>query len=172
MFNINNKTIDSELQIANEFNNYLVSIGSKLASYQTPTTLNPLNSLQFNANSVVIDHIEEFEVVIIINSLNNSSPGWNCIAAKLEKRVLNYSIKPLTVLINQSFHDGIFPVELKLAKVMPIYNSGSTMELNNYRPISVLNIFPKIFERLMYNKLITFLDKYNILDQNQFGYRQ
>ena len=42
MFNTNNKTIDSELQIANEFNNYFVSIGPKLASYQTPTTLNPL----------------------------------------------------------------------------------------------------------------------------------
>ena len=46
------------------------------------------------------------------------------------------------------------------------------MELNSYRPISVLNIFSKTFERLMYNKLIKFLGKYNILDQNQFGFRQ
>ena len=46
------------------------------------------------------------------------------------------------------------------------------MELNNYRPISVLNIFSITFERLMYNKLIKFLDKYDILDQNQFGFRQ
>ena len=52
MFNINNSTIDSELQIANEFNNYFASIGPKLESYQTPTTLNPFNSLQCNANSV------------------------------------------------------------------------------------------------------------------------
>ena len=116
---------------------------------------------------MVIDHIEEIEVVRIINSLNNSSPGWDCIPAKLAKRVLNYYIKPLTFLINQSFHDGIFPDELKLAKFIPIYKSGSTMELNNYKPI-----FSKIFERLMYNKLIKFLDKYNILDQNQFGFRQ
>ena len=71
-----------------------------------------------------------------------------------------------------SFHDGIFPDELKLAKVIPIYKSGSTMELSNYRPISVLNIFSKIFERLMYNKLIQFLDQYNVLYQNQFGFRQ
>ena len=92
MFNINNKTIDSELQIANGFNNYFVSIGPKLASYHTPTTttLNPLNSLQFNANSVVIDHIKGIEVVRIINSLNNISPGWDCIPAKLAKRVPNY----------------------------------------------------------------------------------
>ena len=163
---------DSELQIANEFNNYFVSIGPKLASHQTSTTLNPLNSLQFKANSVVIHDIEENEVVKIINSLNNSSPGWDCIPAKLAKRVLNYYNKPLTFLINQSFHNGIFPDEPKLAKVIPIYKSGSTMELNNYRPISVLNIFSKTFEGLMYNKLIKFLDKYNILDQNQFGFRQ
>ena len=46
------------------------------------------------------------------------------------------------------------------------------MELSNYIPISVLNIFSKIFERLMYNKLIQFLDQYNVLYQNQFGFRQ
>ena len=108
MFNINNKTINNELQIANEFNNYCVSIGPKLASYQTPTTLNPFNYLQCNANSVLIDHIDESEVVIIINTLNNNSPDWDCIPAKLAKRVINYYIKPLTFLINQSFHDGIF----------------------------------------------------------------
>ena len=47
------------------------------------------------------------------------------------------------------------------------------MELNNYRPTSVLNIFSKIFERLMYNRLIIFfIDKYNILYKNQFGFRK
>ena len=46
------------------------------------------------------------------------------------------------------------------------------MELNNYRPISIMNIYSKIFESLMYNKLIKFLDKYNFSDQNQFGFRQ
>ena len=140
--------------------------------YQTPTTLNPLNHLQFNVNSVVKHDVEEIEIVIIINSVNNSSPGWDCIPAKLAKRVLNYFIKPLIFLINQSFHDRIFPVDLKLANVIPIYKSGSTMELNNYRPISVLNIFSKIFERLMFNKLIKFQGKFNIIDQNQFGFRQ
>ena len=59
-----------------------------------------------------------------------------------------------------------------MAKVIPVYKSGSTMELNNYRPISVLNTFYKVFERLMYNILTKFLDKYNILYQNQFRFRQ
>ena len=59
-----------------------------------------------------------------------------------------------------------------MAKVIPVYKSGSTMELNNYRPISVLNTFSKVFERLMYDRLTKFLDKYNVLYQNQFGLRQ
>ena len=67
---------------------------------------------------------------------------------------------------------GFFQMNSNLAKFIPIYESGSTMELSNYRPIFVLNIFSKIFERLMYNKLIQFLDQYNVLYQNQFGFRQ
>ena len=99
------------------------------------------------------------EVVNVIYSLNNSSPGWDGIPSRLVKRVINSYIKPLTLLIKKSFRDGIFPDELKLAKVILIYKSGSTMELSNYRPISVSNIFTKIFERLMSNKLIQFLDQ-------------
>ena len=45
------------------------------------------------------------------------------------------------------------------------------MELNNYRPISVLYIYSKVFERIVYDRLTQFLDKYNTLDQNQFGFR-
>ena len=98
MFNINNKTIDSELQIANEFNIYFVSIGPKLASHQISTTLNPLNSLHFNANSVVIHDIEENEVVRIINSLNNSSPGWTVFQPNWQKesKIIILSLSPFS----------------------------------------------------------------------------
>ena len=105
---------------------------------------------------MVTSQIHDIEVVNIIRSLNNSSPDWDDIPSFLTKRVLNSYIKPLTFLINRSFHEGIVSDEIKLAKVIPIYKSGSTMELNNYRTISVLNIFSKIFERLIYNRHIYF----------------
>ena len=151
-FVINNKIIDNDLHIANAFHNYFVSVGPILVAKQTPTSLNPIDFLQNHYSSMVISQIHDLEVVNIIRSLNNSSPGWDDISYFFTKRVLNSYIKPLTVLINRSFQEGIVPDEIKLAKVIPIYKSGSTMELNNYRPISVLNIFSKIFERLMYNK--------------------
>ena len=75
---------------------------------------------------------------VCINSLNNSSHGWNVITAKLVKRVLIYYIKPLTFPVNQSFHYGIFPGELTLAKGIPIYKSESIMGLCNYRPYQYL----------------------------------
>ena len=171
-FIINGKKITDEIRIANEFNNYFVSVGHTLASKLAHTNINPLDFVENNINSMVMPLIEEIEIVTIINSLKNSSPGWDGIPATLTKRLLNLYIKPLTFLINKSFSDGIFPDELKIAKVIPVYKSGLTMELNNYRPISVLNVFSKIYERIMYNKLIDFLDKYNILYRNQFGFRQ
>ena len=108
----------------------------------------------------------------LINSLNNSSPGYDGIPLTLVKRTMHLYLKTFTLIINQAFYDGVFPRELKIAKVIPIYKSGSTMELNNYRPISVLNIFSKVFERPMYDRLTQFLDKYNIVYHNQFGFKQ
>ena len=106
----------------------------------------------------------------VINSLNNISLGWDGIPSRLLK--INSYIIQLNLLINKSFHYRIFPYELILAKVILIYKSGSTMELGNYRPISVLNMLSMIFERRMYNKLIQFSYQYNVLYSNIFGFRQ
>ena len=121
---------------------------------------------------MVFTHIEEIEVATLIHSMKNSSPCYDGIPSTFVKRTMHLYLKTLKLIINQAFYDGVFPRELKIAKVIPIYKSGSTMELNNYRPISVLNIFSKVFERLMYDRLTQFLDKYNILYHNQFGFRQ
>ena len=64
--------------------------------------------------------------------------------------------------MNQSLNYGILPGELNLAKVVPIYKSGSPLKVCNYRPISVLNYFSKIYEKVMYNHLLNFLEKFNI----------
>ena len=85
-FIINNNIIENELRIANEFNNYFVSIGPTLAAIQLTTNLNPLDFLQNNPNSMAIRQIEYIEVINIINSLNNSSPGWDGNPSMLAKK--------------------------------------------------------------------------------------
>ena len=89
----------------------------------------------------------------------------------IAKQVIHCYIKPLVFLINQSLIEGVFPDELKFAKVIHVYKAGSSMELSNYRPISVLKK-SKVYEKLMYNSLVSYFDKSNILYQNQFGFRQ
>ena len=71
-----------------------------------------------------------------------------------------------------SFAQGIFPDELKLARVVPIYKSGDKKEVSNYRPISVFSFYSKIFEKIIYEYVVEFMDKNEIVFKNQFGFRK
>ena len=105
------------------------------------------------------------------NSLKNASAGWDNIPSfvvkKISKQIQNAGY--LTNLINKSIEQGMFPDELKVAKVFPIYKSSDKKSISNYRPISVLSFFSKVFEKVMYNHLIDFIDNNNILSKHQFG---
>ena len=80
------------------------------------------------------------------------------------------NIKPVSFLINKSISNRIFSTVLKLAKVIPIFKSGPFSEISNYHLISVLSLFVKIFKNVLYNHLINFIDKHNILYKFQFGF--
>ena len=74
-------------------------------------------------------------------------------------------------LSNLSITQGVFPHELKVAKVIPLFKSNDPMVFSNYRPVSVLPLLSKIFERLMYNRLLSFVNKCKLLYEYQFGFR-
>ena len=77
----------------------------------------------------------------------------------------------LSVLINESFLTGIFPEQLKIAKVIPIFKKGLKTKKSNYRPISLLSNFSKIFEKVMQKRLNNFLEICEVLFCMQFGFR-
>ena len=148
---INNERIENDIRISNEFNNYPVSVGSTLASKINVNSCNPLDTIQSNVQSMAIPNYYENDVTLAINSLKHSSPGWDNIPTLIAKHVIHGYIKHLLFLINQSLIEGVFPDELKLAKVIPVYKAGSSMQLSKYRPISVLICVSKVYEKLMYN---------------------
>ena len=86
------------------------------------------------------------------------------------KQNIHAVIKLLKYLINCSINKNIFPDELKIAKVIPIHKSGDKTSIENNRPISVLSVFSKVSEKIMYNHLIHFINKHNILYKYQFGF--
>ena len=106
--------------------------------------------------------VTEEEIINIISSLKNSSAGWDEISAQIIKSTVHLFISPLTHVCNLSFLQGVFPRELKIAKVIPLYKSDDKMFVKNYRPVSVLPLFSKVLERLMYNRLLSFINKNNI----------
>ena len=171
-FKINNNIVTDEKIIANNFNKYFVNLGPSLAKniplYQT----NPTSYIkQSSPDSMFITPVTNEELVNIVMALKSSSPGWDGLTADIIKSNINLFIQPLIHICNLSFSNGVFPAELKVAKVMPMYKTGDKMTLNNYRPISTLPIFSKILERLMYNRLLSYINKNNILYSHQFGFR-
>ena len=74
--------------------------------------------------------------------------------------------------INLSFSTGIYPTQLKLAKVIPTFkNKGDPLLVSNYRPISLLSNVNKIFERIVHKRLYSFINKYNCIYELQFGFQ-
>ena len=82
-----------------------------------------------------------------------------------------FAIKDNTDLKYLSLSSGVFPEPLKVAHVVPIFKSGDCYISSNYRPISVLPIFSKLFEKVVYNRLIRYIDKYCILNGSQYDFR-
>ena len=78
---------------------------------------------------------------------------------------------PLQTIFNTSFLTGIVPEKFKMARVIPIFKKGSQTSLNNYRPISLLSVFNKLLEKLMYKRIIDFLNKRQLIYGKQFGFR-
>jgi hypothetical protein len=99
------------------------------------------------------------------------SAGYDDISLEIMKLAIPFVAHPLSTIVNNSFTLGLMPDSLKIAKVCPVFKSGDFNEFNNYRPISVLPSFSKIFEKLVYNRLLNYLSKQSILFKNQYGFR-
>ena len=172
--NIGGRVIDDETVLAKNFNNFFANVGPNTENIipKVPN-ISPLkflkNRIQFN---FIIAHTSNEEILDIINALEHKSTGPSGIPFKLLSLIPDLIIMPLAYIINRSFSTGVFPKLMKIVKVIPIHKGGSTQDVNNYHPISLLSIFDKIIEKIMHKHLYAFLEYHNILFQNQFGFRR
>ena len=172
--NVNGKIVDEPAEIAEKLNKFFVNVGPETErSVPKVPHASPQKFLKNrNQFELIIGHISNEEVLTIINSLPNKSTGPNSIPLRLLKDVADLIISPLCNIINLSFSSGIFPDSLKVSKVVAIHKGGSTQEVNNFRPISLLSIFDKIIEKLMHKRLYEFFEEHDILYKLQFGFRK
>ena len=171
----NNKNINTNLGMANTFNDFFTNVGPSLDK-DIPNSINQRNPNIYLSSriphSLILSPTSPQEIINIINTIDESkSSGPSSIPTKLLKLVSNEISPVLSEICNLSFEEGIFPDKNKIAKIIPIHKKGSTNDVNNYRPISLLSIFSKIMEKLMASRLNNFLQLHSIIYPSQFGFR-
>ena len=172
-FNINGLLTSDGKEIVNAFNNYYTNIGSSLASHIPTSSKNPVDYITKNVvHSLFLRPVDNCEVQNIILALKDSSAGWDNISSKIMKRCNNLIILQLTHLFNLSLQQGVFPDQLKIAKVVPLFKGGDSMLISNYRPVSILPLFSKVLEKIVYSRVIEFVNQNEILYKYQFGFRE
>lgn len=87
------------------------------------------------------------------------------------KKVITEIVKPLSYIYNLSFQSGIFPKDMNIAKVVPLYKKGEKYYFNNYRPVSILSQFAKILKKAFVLRLDSFIKKHKLLVESQNGFR-
>ena len=173
VFKVNDETISDKKVIAEKFNDFFVNVGPNLASKIPQQNASPINYLGDSVtNSIFLNQLTEKEFDEIFDSLKKCAPGYDEIGKDILQISLPFTKNPLIYLLNLSLSQGIFPQELKTANVIPLFKSDDPMRFNNYRPVSLLSIFSKIYEKVMYNRIISFLTDQKILYERQFGFRK
>ena len=170
---IDNKLETNPTAIAEGFNSYFSSIAEKLLPKPTPGTKHFSDYLSEPvAQNFIFKSADAVEVICTINSLDTrKGSGPYSIPSDLLKALKANLCHPLTSIINMSFATGIYPDQLKIAKVIPIFKKGDKLLVSNYRPISLLSNINKIFEKLVYSRLYSFLELHNCIYELQFGFR-
>ena len=165
--------IHDKAAISNHFNDFFINIGPSLARAIPVQDKRPEDFMgQKVTQSIFLKPVTPEEINSIVKSLNNSAAGPDGINASTLKTSLEFINSPLTDICNMSLVEGVFPDELKVANVIPLYKSDDPLLVNNYRPVSLLNVLSKVFEKIMYNRLLDFLNKHKIIFKFQFGFRK
>ena len=172
--NIGGKIVVDDKEVASHFNKFFVNVGPSTEKTipKAPEVLLSKYLRNCNQMNFIIAHISNEEILDIINSLENKSTGPTSIPLKLLSLIPDLIITPLAYIINLSLTTGEYPELLKVVKVIPIHKGGSTQDVNNSRPISLLSIFDNIIEKIVHKNLYFFLEVHNILFGNQFGFRK
>ena len=170
-FNVDGRIIADRSLLANEFNRHYVNVATNIHNRVPPSDLNPVRNIERNDHTMHLRETDETEIRNVIQSLRDSSPGWDDLSGRTLKSSLEPILPALTCVLNRCLQEGVFPAELKVSKVVPVFKSGQKTIINNYRPISLLPYFSKILEKLIHKRMMSFIEKYDLLYKHQYGFR-
>ena len=178
----NQNIISDSKTIAKIFNDHFSALGAKVQQNIPVVDGNYNSYLYKKINGKQVINPEGFnfflsptkpdEISKIIDGLDTKkSTGPNGIPVFILKAFKAFFSIWLSKLINLCFETGEFPDLLKMAKVIPLHKKESILSFLNYRPISLLSVFSKIFEKSIYTRIYSYLVKNNLIYAKQFGFR-
>lgn len=160
--------------VATIFNDHYSAVAEKIIPVDNDQTVNPQNfrpKIIKNEQSFYLYPVTREEILAIIRKISNkNSIGIDEIPSSLIKKCSKHLADPLCYLANTSLSTGEFPNNLKRAIIKPIHKKGSTEKVENYRPISLLSPISKILEKIIFNRLMSFLRRFNIIAPQQHGF--
>ena len=173
---VDGKKISNHEAIAEHLNTYFCNIGQEL-SKKIPATPNPLLEGKYSVNPegtmFHFQPVNSNQVACVLGKFKTSMGfGTDCIANHFLKIGLPVISDSLCDIFNLSIATGVFPDSWKVARVAPIFKSGQTDDQSNYRPISVLPVLSRIFEKLIFNQLYKYLNTNKHLFPKQSRFRR
>ena len=169
---LNGQCITDRRIILTKFNEYFTNIAKKLNESKSSEDYRDYRKFMKNRidETIFFDEIDSCEIEKIIRQLN---PGKSSDISPHILKLFRGIISPyLATLFNNCVYGGIFPDRLKIARVIPLFKTGDRSNISNYRPISLLPVLSKIFEKLIHGRLVSFLDKNKVIYRKQFGFRK
>lgn len=159
--------------ISNSFCKYFTNISNNLAQSIPKSNKSFLDYMDNHIpNSIYMSPITPEEIVKISLTLKSkNSSGHDGMSNNLIKAIIPEIKEPLCNIYNKSIEEGTYPEKMKLAEVVPIYKGKQQNLQENYRPVSLLPVLSKLFEKLIYTRVYNFLSKNNILYSSQYGFR-
>ena len=169
---VGDETINSPKDISETFNSHFTSVGENLASEIPPSSVEP-DAYVVPAKTTFSVKLPTLSAVYKkLKDINQrKAAGLDKFPCKLLKIAAGIVAPSLTQIFNKIISTGIFPTDWKLAKVTPIFKKGKKDEMNNYRPISVISVVAKIFEKLIFEELYEYLNNNNLISASQSGFR-
>jgi exonuclease III len=170
---IDDNEIQNELSIANYFSDFFSTVADDLARDLPDGVECPLLNVSVDQpSSFFLRPMTVVECSNVISTLKNTYFGRNTLPVKVLLAAKDILAVPISGLINNSFVAGIFPSCLKCACITPVFKAGDPTNITNYRPISVLPLFSKIFEKCMVERLINFAESFSLVSAKQFGFQR
>ena len=169
----NNAEITDETEMSNLFNQYFANIGQNLANNMQNNGINPIDNMgDASLNSFSFQATTPIEIHNIIMKIENKKTSLNNIPIFILKKISHVISPLLSDIFNHSINAGLFPDKLKKGRVIPLHKEGAMNDISNYRPITTLSVFSKIFEKLVHKRMTSFISRYNLIKPNQFGFQK